>query len=135
MHWRTGPPVHWAGAKGPHAGNARSDAAGGGHAHAGLLIYQGDSWPEEYRGKIFMNNIHGQRINMDVPRREGSGYVASHGPDFLLANDAWARFINLRYGPDGNVFWQGNPAAIEGRKSEMQELRALLEQQLSKTAR
>ena len=25
--------VHWAGTKGPHAANARSDAAGGGHAH------------------------------------------------------------------------------------------------------
>src|SRR5262249_31955305 len=34
----------------------------------------------------------------------GSGYTASHGKDFLLANDAWARFINLKYGPDGNVF-------------------------------
>ena len=33
--------VHYAGTKGPHAGNGRSDAAGGGHAHAGLLIYQG----------------------------------------------------------------------------------------------
>ena len=30
--------------------------------------------------------------------------VAGHGPDFLFANDAWARFINLRYGPDGNVY-------------------------------
>ncbi len=30
--------------------------------------------------------------------------MASHGPDFLLANDFWARFINLRYGPDGNVY-------------------------------
>src|SRR5262249_17337695 len=31
-------------------------------------------------------------------------YVASHGNDFLLANDAWARFINLKYSPDGNVY-------------------------------
>ena len=44
------------------------------------------------------------RINMDMLKTKGSGYVASHGPDFLLANDAWARFINLKYGPDGNVY-------------------------------
>jgi len=96
--------VHWAGAKGPHAGNARSDAAGGGHAHAGLLIYQGDSWPEEYRGRIFMNNIHGQRINMDIPRREGSGYVASHGPDFINFNDRWSQILNLLSDQDGSVY-------------------------------
>jgi putative membrane-bound dehydrogenase-like protein len=56
---------HYVGAN-PHGGNNRSDSAGGGHAHAGLLIYQGESWPQEFRGKIFMNNIHGQRINMDI---------------------------------------------------------------------
>ena len=41
---------------------------------------------------------------MDMLKPKGSGYVAAHGTDFLLANDAWARFINLRYGPDGNVY-------------------------------
>lgn len=96
--------VHWAGAKGPHAGNARSDAAGGGHAHAGLMIYQGDSWPEEYRGNIFMNNIHGQRINMDIPKRKGSGYVASHGADFINFNDKWSQVLNLLSDQDGSVY-------------------------------
>src|SRR6266540_1324988 len=96
--------VHWAGTKGPHAGNSRSDAAGGGHAHAGLLVYQGDSFPAEYRGKIFMNNIHGQRINMDIPERLGSGFVGKHGADFINFNDRWSQIINLLTGPDGSVF-------------------------------
>src|ERR1051325_2443133 len=43
--------LHYTGNQGPHAANGRSDAAGGGHAHAGLLVYQGASWPAEYRGK------------------------------------------------------------------------------------
>ena len=51
-----------------------------------------------------MGNIHGRRLNMDILKPKGSGYVASHGADFLMANDAWARFINFRYGPDGNVY-------------------------------
>jgi putative membrane-bound dehydrogenase-like protein len=95
--------LHWQGAN-PWAGNNRSDVMGGGHAHAGLMIYQGGAWPEEYAGKMFMGNIHGHRLNMDVLRSKGSGFVASHGPDFLNANDAWARFINMRPGPDGNVY-------------------------------
>jgi putative membrane-bound dehydrogenase-like protein len=97
--------LHWQGAN-QWAGNTRSDSTGGGHAHAGLMIYQGGAWPAEYRdNKLFMGNVHGHRFNMDVLKRKGSGFIASHGPDFLLANDAWARFINLTYGPDGNVFF------------------------------
>jgi putative membrane-bound dehydrogenase-like protein len=95
--------LHWQGAN-PWAGNNRSDSLGGGHAHCGLMIYQGGAWPDEYRGKMFMGNIHGHRLNMDVLKTKGSGFVASHGPDFLMANDAWARFINMRCGPDGNVY-------------------------------
>lgn len=87
-----------------HAANDRSGSAGGGHAHCGTMIYLGGAWPREYRGQWFMGNIHGRRINVETLKPKGSGYIASHSPDFLLANDAWARFINLRYGPDGNVF-------------------------------
>jgi putative membrane-bound dehydrogenase-like protein len=101
----------------PHGGNNRSDSAGGGHAHCGTMIYLGGTWPEKYRGQWFMGNIHGRRLNMDILKPKGSGYVASHGPDFLLANDAWARFINFRYGPDGNVYlidWYDKQACHTG---------------------
>ncbi len=108
--------LHWTGAN-PWAGNNRSDSLGGGHAHCGTMIYLGGSWPAEYRGRMFMGNVHGRRLNTDVLKPKGSGYVASHGPDFLLANDAWARFINLRYGPDGNVYlidWYDKQACHTG---------------------
>jgi len=94
---------HWLGHS-PHLGNARSSAAGGGHAHAGAMIYLGGRWPAEYRDQIFMNNIHGARINMDRLAAAGSGYVGSHGPDFILANDQWSQILNLRYGPDGQAY-------------------------------
>ena len=96
--------VHYSGNKGPHAGNSRSDAAGGGHAHAGLMIYLGDSWPDQYRGKAFMNNIHGQRLNMDILERQGSGYVGHHGPDFANFNDAWSQVLNILYDQNGSVY-------------------------------
>jgi putative membrane-bound dehydrogenase-like protein len=82
----------------------RSDDLGGGHAHAGAMVYLGGSWPAEYRNQIFMNNIHGNRINLDFLKPRGSGYVASHGPDFILTDDQSSQILNLRYGPDGQVW-------------------------------
>lgn len=94
---------HYLGAN-PHGGNGRSDLAGGGHAHAGALIYQGDAWPKEYVGSILMNNIHGARLNRDLLMPAGSGFVGRHGPDFLMANDRWSQIISLKTGPDGQMY-------------------------------
>lgn len=79
-------------------------AAGGGHAHCGAMVYLGDNWPESYRNGLFMNNVHGNRVNCDILEPEGTGYVGHHGKDVLIANDRWFRGINLRYGPDGSVY-------------------------------
>ena len=96
--------VHWAGDRGPHAANARSDAAGGGHAHAGVMCYLGESWPSEYRGNLLLGNIHGQRLNVDIPQRRGSGFVGKHGKDFLNFNDTWSQTLNQLYDQDGSVY-------------------------------
>jgi putative membrane-bound dehydrogenase-like protein len=88
----------------PWAAIGKSDDQGGGHAHAGAMIYLGGVWPPEYRNQIFMNNIHGQRLNMDRLLPNKSGFIGSHGPDFLLTGDMASQMINLRYGPDGQVY-------------------------------
>ncbi len=96
---------HWVGDRGPHAGNFRSASAGGGHAHAGAMIYLGgNSWPKQYRNEIFMNNINGARLNVDHLEPAGSGYAATHQPDFLVMNDAWSQWLNFKYGPSGSVY-------------------------------
>jgi putative membrane-bound dehydrogenase-like protein len=77
---------------------------GGGHAHAGAMIYQGDNWPDEFRQTVMMANIHGNRLLFDRLERRGSGYVARHGDSFLMANDPWFRALTISYGPDGGVF-------------------------------
>ncbi len=89
----------------PHGGNGVSDEAGGGHAHCGLCIYDGDNFPAEYRGRAMMFNIHGQRINQENLVPEGSGYVAKHLPDFLKANDPNFTGVSLQVGPDGAVYF------------------------------
>jgi putative membrane-bound dehydrogenase-like protein len=87
----------------PHSGNGKSDEVGGGHAHCGAMIYQGGAWPKEYHQALFMNNIHGQRINIDHLKLKGSGYVGTHGHDFLKTQDMASQIINMAYGPDGQV--------------------------------
>ena len=97
--------VHYLGDRGPHAGNFRSATAGGGHAHAGAMIYLGgDTWPKKYRNTIFMNNINGARMNNDQLTRSGSGYVATHNKDFLIMNDSWSQWLNFKYDASGSVF-------------------------------
>jgi len=85
-------------------GAAGNSALGGGHAHSGALIYLGDSWPEQYSGTFFTSNLHGHRINNDLPKRKGSGFVASHGQDFLLSSDTMFTGLLLQTVPDGSVF-------------------------------
>lgn len=77
---------------------------GGGHAHSGAMIYQGGAWPGEYNDRLMTLNFHGRRVNQEILEPTGSGYVARHGKDFLIAADAWFRGMELSSGPDGNVF-------------------------------
>jgi putative membrane-bound dehydrogenase-like protein len=95
--------LHYIGSS-PWAGNTVSQAVGGGHAHAGLMVYLGGSWPERYRGQTFMNNIHGARINVDVLEPRGSGYVGTHGADFIDFRDRASQIIDLQYDQDGSVY-------------------------------
>jgi putative membrane-bound dehydrogenase-like protein len=81
-----------------------TDAAGGGHAHSGFIIYQGDNWPKEQQGLAYTINYHGRRLNADAIAREGATYVGKHRPDFCFFDDVWFRGIDLMYGPDGGVY-------------------------------
>ncbi|MFC3197932.1 PVC-type heme-binding CxxCH protein [Parapedobacter deserti] len=96
--------VHWLGDRGPHAGNFRSGAAGGGHAHAGAVFYLGNKHWGLDRDAILMNNINGYRVNVDHLKRSGSGYTASHGKDFINTNDFWSQWINFQIDPSGSMF-------------------------------
>jgi len=98
--------LHWAGGSwtDSRGGQGKHGEAGGGHAHVGAMVYLGDNWPARYRDTLFTCNLHGNRVNNDALRREGSGYVATHSPDFLKANDPWFRGMELKSGPDGGVY-------------------------------
>src|SRR2546427_1883366 len=97
---------HWSGSDWTRSrgGQREHNALGGGHAHAGAMIYLGDNWPDQYRHTVMTGNIHGNRLLYDQLERQGSGYVAHHGKAFLIANDPWFRPVSIHYGPDGGVF-------------------------------
>jgi putative membrane-bound dehydrogenase-like protein len=97
---------HWHFDTGEGWTKSRDGAAndfGGGHAHIGMMIYQGDVWPGSYRDRLLTVNMHGRRINVERLDSEGSGYVARHEPDFVLSSDTWFRGMDIVPCPDGNV--------------------------------
>jgi putative membrane-bound dehydrogenase-like protein len=103
-HWGGG---HWTTARADQKTGAMTqanDAAGGGHAHSGCMVYLGDNFPADYRNSVFMCNIHGNRLNRDSLHRQGSGYVGKHEKDFLFANDPWFRGICVKQGPEGALY-------------------------------
>ena len=81
-----------------------TDSVGGGHAHSGLAIYNGDNFPAAYRGMLIFGNLHGHRLVSDQTEPEGSGYVGHHGNDFLRSNDAHFIPVSQRIGPDGALY-------------------------------
>jgi len=85
-------------------GQGEHGQLGGGHSHAGAMIYQGENWPQEFRHRILMANTHGNRLLYDELQRSGSGYVGKHGDSLLMANDPWFRAVSIHAGPDGGVF-------------------------------
>lgn len=97
IHWGGG---HWTTAR----GGADHDDAGGGHAHSGCAIYLADQFPAEYRNSVFTSNIHGNRLNRDVLKRDGASYIGQHADDFVHANDPWFRGISVKSAPDGSLF-------------------------------
>ncbi len=84
-------------------GKAETLAMGGGHAHCGTLVYLGDAFPKQFRNTVLTCNVHGRRVNNDILKRKGSGYVASHGKDLMVSADPWFMGVTLRLDPGGGV--------------------------------
>ena len=73
-------------------------------AYCGIHYFDSPAYPPEYRGRLYMGNIHGNCINVDILERNGSTYRAKAAPDFLQANDAWFMPVSQKTGPDGCLY-------------------------------
>ncbi len=76
-------------------------------AYCGICIYQGDMFPEEYQGHVFMGNIHQNALNHDKLTPNGSSFKATAEPDFVTTSDGWFMPISEQVGPDG-ALWIGD---------------------------
>jgi putative membrane-bound dehydrogenase-like protein len=73
-------------------------------AYCGIHYFDSDAYPEKYRRRLYMGNIHGNCINVDRLTRNGSTYKGHGEPDFLSANDAWFMPVVQKTGPDGSLY-------------------------------
>lgn len=73
-------------------------------AYCGIHYFDSDAYPEKYRKRLYMGNIHGNCLNVDVLTRDGSTYKGESEPDFLSANDAWFMPVSQKTGPDGCLY-------------------------------
>lgn len=73
-------------------------------AYCGIHWFDSPAYPPEYRGKLFMGNIHGNCINVDALERNGSTYTGKPTPDFLTAHDSWFMPVVQKTGPDGCLY-------------------------------
>lgn len=100
VHWATG--EDWRDVR--KGVTDATSASGGGHAHTGLLIYQGGQWPNSWDGKLLTINFHGRRLNVERLERSGSAVIGRGEPDAFQFADPWFRGIDLIAAPDGGVF-------------------------------
>lgn len=73
-------------------------------AYCGIHYFDSDAYPAEYRDRLYMGNIHGGCLNVDVLERRGATYFARPAADFLSANDAWFMPVAQQTGPDGSLY-------------------------------
>jgi putative heme-binding domain-containing protein len=76
----------------------------GSTAIAGMVHYDAEDFPPEYRGNTFIGNVMTCRINRDSLVEHGSTRIAKEEPDFLSSDDPWFRPVDLQLGPDGAIY-------------------------------
>ena len=72
-------------------------------ALCGLVYYDADQFPQEYRGQMFMGDVVLNRINSYKIKHNGSSPVATFGK-FITSEDPWFRPNFITLGPDGAIY-------------------------------
>jgi len=75
-----------------------------GWAHAGLISLDTPIIPEKYRNSVIFGSIHGCSIKQNILTKNGSTYLAKRGDDFVVSGDKNFRPINLKWGPNGEIY-------------------------------
>ncbi len=76
----------------------------GGHVTVGGIVYQGDSFPEKFRGKYIAGDLLGHGVYWHDIQPHGSTFKTAHGGELLVANDTWFAPSDVTMGPEGAVY-------------------------------
>src|SRR6266851_4805978 len=76
----------------------------GGHVTVGGIVYQGDSFPERFRGKYLAADLLGHAVYWHDLSPDGSSFRSAFGGELLLSNDTWFAPSDMTVGPDGSVY-------------------------------
>jgi hypothetical protein len=76
----------------------------GGHVTCGGIVYQGGSFPEQFRGAYIAANLLANAVYWHGLERDGSSFKGHFGGELLSTDDTWFRPVDCATGPDGSVF-------------------------------
>ena len=74
---------------------------------SGITIYRGDSWPDEYRGDLFVGEVANNLVYRAKLKPDGVGtsaHRADRDAEFLASTDIWFRPVQFANAPDGNLY-------------------------------
>ncbi len=73
---------------------------------AGVTVYRGTAYPEQYRGNLFIGEVAGNLIHRQRMRPDGVTFHserADPGVEFVASTDNWVRPVNFCNAPDGTL--------------------------------
>jgi putative membrane-bound dehydrogenase-like protein len=76
----------------------------GGHVTVGGIIYQEDSFPEQYRGKYIAADLLGHGVYYNTLSRRGTTFASEFAGELVAANDTWFAPCDVTPGPDGALY-------------------------------
>ncbi|WP_373652406.1 PVC-type heme-binding CxxCH protein [Schlesneria sp. DSM 10557] len=76
----------------------------GGHVTVGGIVYQGDSFPEQFRDTYIAGDLLGHGLYWHSIQPRGSTFQTAHGGELIVANDPWFAPTDVTMGPDGAIY-------------------------------
>lgn len=76
----------------------------GGHVTVGGIVYQGDAFPQSFRGKYIAGDLLGHGVYWHDISPRGSTVATSHGGTLLKSSHSWFAPTDVTMGPDDAVY-------------------------------
>lgn len=76
----------------------------GSTAIAGIVLYEDNLWPDEFRNMALTGDVMSSRLDRDTLVAHGTSRTARHEQPFLTTSDPWFRPVDTTLGPDGALY-------------------------------